>query len=179
MLIINKKIMIEKIAVFIVICLLSLSVSGCSASDSDEKGQQYSLADIQSESEVESFVRKFILDVNNNNAKSIANYLYYPLGVYIKGNPTVINNRAEFVTNYSEIFTKGVKAAIACQNVEQLGVQTTGVMIGQGEVWISKASQDEKDDSLKITKINNRSWPKERGRKDASCYFEFLSSAKE
>lgn len=48
-------------------------------------------------------------------------------------------SRQEVLDNYPEIFTPQVQAAIQKQKVDKLFVNWQGVMVGNGEVWLSAA----------------------------------------
>jgi hypothetical protein len=74
-----------------------------------------------------------------------------------------IRNATQCRARYSAIFDQTVVDAIAAQQFETLFVNTRGVMIGNGEVWLSGVCQDRscQNQSVTIVAVNRR--PLEEG----------------
>lgn len=49
-----------------------------------------------------------------------------------------IKNKSEFVKAYNRIITKKVKKKVLKQDLNKVFVNSYGIMIGDGEMWISQ-----------------------------------------
>lgn len=82
--------------------------------------------------------KRLQMDVAQGNQAKVAAFVAYPLHVYTGGKKQTIANAQAFVQHYNAIMTTKVKAAIAAQQVNQLFVNSEGVMVGNGEVWLTQ-----------------------------------------
>jgi hypothetical protein len=89
--------------------------------------------------------------VASDDREQLAQWVVYPLGVTIDGADTTIYSPEEFVANYDAIMHEGVRGALLNQSPDQLFVNDQGVMIGQGEIWISPTDPG----LIQIIGINN------------------------
>lgn len=78
-------------------------------------------------------------DVAQGNKAKVAAFGAYPMNVYTGGKKQTIANAQAFVQNYDAIMTSKVKSAITAQQVNQLFVNWEGVMVGNGEVWLTQS----------------------------------------
>lgn len=76
--------------------------------------------------------------VANGEKEKLAEYISYPINVSIEGKKTTIKTEAEFIKNYDKVLTDAVKNAFLNQKLENVFVNYAGVMIGNGEIWISQ-----------------------------------------
>lgn len=83
--------------------------------------------------------KRLQMDVAQGNHAKVAAFVAYPLHVYTGGKKQTVANAQAFVRHYDAIMTTKVKAAIATQQVNQLFVNSEGVMVGNGEVWLTQS----------------------------------------
>ena len=74
----------------------------------------------------------------------------YPLLVLHSGKRTHIQKKQAFLTNFGLIFTDPVRNAILHQAAQCLFGNSSGAMIGNGEVWFREQAPDQ----WKIITIN-------------------------
>ncbi|MFD1676800.1 LppP/LprE family lipoprotein [Alicyclobacillus fodiniaquatilis] len=77
-------------------------------------------------------------DVAQGNKAGVAAFGAYPMNVNTDGKKQSIANAQAFVQNYDAIMTRKVKSAITAQQINQLFVNDEGVMVGNGEVWLTQ-----------------------------------------
>ena len=88
--------------------------------------------------------------MQSNNKEDIAGMISYPLLVLRSGKRTHIQKKQAFLTNYPLIFTDPVRAAILHQTAQCLFGNSSGAMVGNGEVWFVEQAPDQ----WKIVTIN-------------------------
>jgi hypothetical protein len=81
------------------------------------------------------FLAQLQAAVQSNNKQQIGDMIGYPLLVLRSGKRTHIPQKRAFLTNYEQIFTGPVRDAIFHQTAECLFGNSSGAMIGNGEVW--------------------------------------------
>lgn len=86
-----------------------------------------------------------------NDKRAVSLMIYYPLNIIVEGHKNRIRSKSALVNRYDEIFTPKVKSAIVNQKPEKLFVNSTGFMIGRGELWF-----DEINGNFKIVTIEPR-----------------------
>lgn len=79
------------------------------------------------------------MDVAEGNKTKVAAFVLYPMNISIAGKKQTIANAQAFVQNYDAIMTHQVRSAIITQQVNQLFVNAEGVMVGNGEVWLTQS----------------------------------------
>ncbi len=103
----------------------------------DTDSNRYSVAGIENAAEFEEAFQDLQTFVANNDKKAVAEYIAYPINVTINGSKVEIKSEGEFVENYDNIMTEAVKTVFLKQKVDDTFVNYKGVMVGQGELWIS------------------------------------------
>ncbi|GIO02848.1 hypothetical protein J5TS2_35160 [Brevibacillus halotolerans] len=98
--------------------------------------QNYELAGI--EKEFTDYLYSLQKAVSTNNKEEVAKLIYYPLNVNSKGRTSVIANQTDFINAYDKIMTLPVTKSIRGQKEKDLFINDQGIMIGDGEAWISK-----------------------------------------
>ncbi|MCM3293923.1 hypothetical protein M3661_27900 [Paenibacillus sp. MER 180] len=98
----------------------------------------YEVAGIYDPQEVNDFIVNLQSAVAANDKKAVAEMVSYPLRVNQAGHSTQIASKTAFVKQYNSIITKKVRQKVLAQEVNKLFVNYNGVMIGDGEMWISK-----------------------------------------
>jgi hypothetical protein len=96
------------------------------------------------------FLAQLQAAVQSNNKEEIAGMVSYPVLVLRSGKRTRIQKKQAFLADYGLIFTEPVRDAILHQTAQCLFGNSTGAMIGNGEVWF----REEAPDQWKIITIN-------------------------
>jgi hypothetical protein len=106
-------------------------------------------------------VQKLLTDlqqaVSLHNAPAVAALVHYPIKVNPGKHPITIKNPKAFIKDYDRIITPDIAAAIYKQKYDALFVNSQGVMIGDGEVWITGFCLDKncKNSDIKIGTIQD------------------------
>lgn len=98
----------------------------------------YEVAGIDDPKAFTQFLSNLQNSVRSNDKKAVAELMYYPLNVNKNGKTTKIYTSKQFVSKYDQVITKRVKQQLLAQKVDKLFVNSEGVMIGNGEMWISQ-----------------------------------------
>ena len=96
------------------------------------------------------FLAQLQAGMQSNNKEEIAEMISYPLLVLVSGKRTHIQKKQAFLTNYGLIFTDPVREAILHQTAQCLFGNSSGAMVGNGEVWFREQAPDQ----WKIITIN-------------------------
>jgi hypothetical protein len=96
------------------------------------------------------FLAQLQAAVQSNNKEDIAGMIRYPLLVLRSGKRTHVQKKQAFLTNYGLIVTDPVRNAILHQTSQCLFGNSSGAMVGNGEVWFSEQTPDQ----WKIITIN-------------------------
>jgi hypothetical protein len=96
------------------------------------------------------FLAQLQAAVQSNNKEDIAGMISYPLLVLRSKKRTHIQKKQAFLTNYGLIVTDPVRDAILHQQAQCLFANSSGAMVGNGEVWF----REEATDQWKIITIN-------------------------
>ena len=96
------------------------------------------------------FLAQLQAAVQSNNKDQIAEMIGYPLLVLSSVKRTRIAKKQAFLANYSLIFTDPVRDAILHQTAQCLFGNSSGAMVGNGEVWFVEQAPDQ----WKIVTIN-------------------------
>jgi hypothetical protein len=106
-------------------------------------------------------VQKLLTDlqqaVSQHNAATVAALVHYPIKVNPGKHAITIKNPKAFIKDYDRIITPDISAAIYKQKYDALFVNSQGVMIGDGEVWITGFCLDKncKNSDIKIGTIQD------------------------
>ena len=88
-------------------------------------------------------VEGFQAALRDGDAKAAAAFVSYPIGVTVGGRSVSIPDAAAFIADYARIVTPEIAAAVDRQPFDDLFVRDQGVMLGDGEVWISAVCRDD------------------------------------
>ena len=130
--------------VLLLICPLGLT--GVQAAPANP----YAVAGIGNAAEFEAAFAELQKAVAANDRSRVADFVLYPLRVNgwwdeLKGKGTfMFATKPEFLDNYDDIMTPQVRKAIVQQKVANLFVNWQGVMVGNGEAWLSVSTKDPK-----------------------------------
>ena len=75
--------------------------------------------------------------MGNSDAATIAGLAEYPLRVAANGESYEIQNADDFIENFDTLVTQDTRDAVAGQTYSQLFVNSDGVMLADGAVWMS------------------------------------------
>jgi len=84
--------------------------------------------------EASDFLRRLQLSVGAGDARGVAALTLFPLTVRGKAGP---KTASELAQRFYEIYTEKVRTAVLTQRVDGFFANSRGLMIGNGEVWIS------------------------------------------
>ena len=87
--------------------------------------------------------------VAREDAAAVADLLHFPLRVGVPGYDAEVRNRRTFLRKYRRIMHPGVVKAIADSRLEEVFVNSHGVMLGSGEVWIAVWCSDRACDTTR------------------------------
>lgn len=97
------------------------------------------------------FLAQLQAAVQSNNRDQVAETISYPLLVLHSGKRIHVPKKQTFLANYEEILTPPVRQAILHQTAQCLFGNSSGAMIGNGEVWFREQAPDQ----WKIITIND------------------------
>jgi hypothetical protein len=75
--------------------------------------------------------------MGNSDAATIAGLAEYPLRVAANGESYEIQSADDFIENFDTLVTQDTRDAVASQTYGQLFVNSDGVMLADGAVWMS------------------------------------------
>ncbi|WP_426122945.1 hypothetical protein [Pararhizobium sp. PWRC1-1] len=75
--------------------------------------------------------------MGNSDAATIAGLAKYPLPVAANGESFEIQSADDFIENFDTLVTQDTRDAVAGQTFGQLFVNSDGVMLADGAVWMS------------------------------------------
>lgn len=107
-------------------------------------------AGFEDDTEAENFIldlKKFIRD---DEAEKISTLVRYPINVKLSGQKKIIRHEKEFINRYPLIFNKSVKDAILQQSLADIKSDTKGLILGNGEILLSRINS-----RIMITAIKN------------------------
>ncbi|MGW8959369.1 hypothetical protein [Paenibacillus sp. NPDC055715] len=82
--------------------------------------------------------------VADNDKEKVANYIFYPLRVNDSEKELTISNKKEFIAKYDQMFTDAIREALVNQKTDDLFVNYQGVMVGSGELWLRRDTDNPK-----------------------------------
>jgi hypothetical protein len=94
-----------------------------------------------------------------NDKLRVANLIDYPIAVSIDGNKTVFKNSGEFVKGYDQFMTPDILGAIRSTSYASVMVSYEGMMLGNGQVWISGICKDDACEDVDVKVVTLQSAP--------------------
>jgi hypothetical protein len=106
---------------------------------------------------VEHLLTELQASVAKHNTAAVAALVHYPIKVNPGKHPITIKSPKAFVKDYDRIITADISDVIFKQKYEALFVNSQGVMLGDGEVWITGFCLDKncKNSEIKIGTIQD------------------------
>jgi len=80
--------------------------------------------------------------VADDDAETVAAWVAYPFSATINGEDYALEGPEGFVEHYDGIVTEEVKVAVVEQKYEELFVNAEGIMVGNGQMWLSGICKD-------------------------------------
>ena len=108
------------------------------------------VAGIKSMEPLKAFLADLQKALSNDDIETLANMISFPLR-----QPIGIKTKEDFIQNYEKIFTAEVKEVVQKQKFKDLFCNYQGVMIGDGEVWMSALAYGQDEVTIKITTVND------------------------
>ena len=106
---------------------------------------------------VEHLLTELQASVAKHNTAAVAALVHYPIKVNPGKHPITIKTPKAFIKDYDSIITHDISDVILKQKYEALFVNSQGVMLGDGEVWITGFCLDKncKNSEIKIGTIQD------------------------
>ncbi len=95
--------------------------------------------------------------MRGGDAETIAGLADYPLTMQANGETYDVQDEQEFIDNFDDLVTDQTRRAVGRQQYRDLFVNSDGVMLAGGKVWMSAVCDDDACESSHwaITAINN------------------------
>ena len=84
----------------------------------------------------------FKVALEEGKSDIVVSLVSYPITVSIDGEEATYSSEQELLDGYDSVFTETVVEAVSNQEYGDLFVNSEGVMIGNGEVWLSGICED-------------------------------------
>lgn len=84
----------------------------------------------------------FKVALEEGKSDIVVSLVNYPLTVTIDGEEATYGSEQELLDDYDSVFTEAIVEAVSTQDYGTLFVNSEGVMIGSGEVWITGICED-------------------------------------
>lgn len=127
-----------------VVAVLSLLGSGAAF------GADYSVAGIDNPALVTHCLTTLRQAVSGDDREGVAALVRFPIKATVDGRLRSVKNKAAFLVQYDAIMTEAVRAAILKPEHGQLFVNSQGVMLGDGQIWLGLVGR-----SVRVIAINN------------------------
>jgi hypothetical protein len=136
----------------VMLCAVPLQLEGEAASGMQACGGSSTIDALgeKTAAGARAFLAQLQAAVQSNNKEQIAEMISYPLLVLSSVKRTHIAKKQAFLSNYGLIFTDPVRDAILHQTAQCLFGNSSGAMVGNGEVWFVEQAPDQ----WKIVTIN-------------------------
>jgi hypothetical protein len=95
--------------------------------------------------------------MRSDDAQTIAGLIEYPLTVKANGEEYEIQSEQDFVDSFDKLISAQTRRAVGRQQYSDLFVNSDGVMLADGAVWMAAVCEDDDCDNSHwaITAINN------------------------
>ncbi|MBB2753554.1 UNVERIFIED_ORG: hypothetical protein GGI57_004276 [Rhizobium aethiopicum] len=102
-------------------------------------------------------LRQLVVAMRSGDAETIAGLAEYPLTVKANGETYDVENAEDFVENFDDLVTPETRRAVGHQQYEGLFVNSDGVMLANGAVWMGAVCDDNacQESHWAIIAINN------------------------
>ncbi|MBB3133293.1 hypothetical protein FHS26_000997 [Rhizobium pisi] len=102
-------------------------------------------------------LRQLVRAMRSGDAEAIAGLVEYPLTVKANGETYDVENAEDFVENFDDLVTAETRRTVGRQQYQDLFVNSDGVMLANGAVWMGAVCDDNacQDSHWAIIAINN------------------------
>lgn len=102
-------------------------------------------------------LRQLVKAMRSGDAETIAGLAEYPLTVKANGETYDVENAEDFIDNFDDLVTPETRSAVGGQQYEDLFVNSDGVMLAGGAIWMGAICEDNACEASHwaITAINN------------------------
>ncbi|NKK76079.1 hypothetical protein GFL51_00965 [Rhizobium leguminosarum bv. viciae] len=87
-------------------------------------------------------LRQLVKAMRSGEAETIAGLAEYPLTVKVNGESYDVESAVDFIDNFDDLVTPETRRAVGRQQYEDLFVNSDGVMLAGGAVWIGAICED-------------------------------------
>lgn len=124
-----------------VLIAATLLISGPSRADEASVDQQIETL-LGDAADYKELFYAFKVALEEGKSDIVVSLVNYPLAVTIDGEEAIYRSEQELLDAYDSVFTEAIVEAVSNQEYGDLFVNSEGVMIGNGEVWISGICED-------------------------------------
>lgn len=102
-------------------------------------------------------LRSLVQAMRSGDAETIASLADYPLTVQANGETYDVQNEQDFIDNFDDLVAPETRRAVGRQQYGDLFVNSEGVMLANGAVWMAAVCEDDdcENSHWAITAINN------------------------
>ncbi len=102
-------------------------------------------------------LRNLVEAMRSGDAETIASLADYPLTVQANGETYDVLNEQDFIDNFDDLVSPQTRRAVGRQQYADLFVNSDGVMLADGAVWMAAICEDDacENSHWAITAINN------------------------
>ncbi|NNG70376.1 hypothetical protein HLI18_10685 [Rhizobium laguerreae] len=87
-------------------------------------------------------LRQLVKAMRSGDAETIAGLAEYPLTVKANGETYDVENAEDFIDNFDDLVMPGTRRAVGRQQYEDLFVNSDGIMLAGGAVWMGAICED-------------------------------------
>lgn len=108
------------------------------SNEASKEPNRYAVAGIDDADELDKTFELLRTALSDNDKDTFSDYVAYPIKVNVNGKKVEIKDKSEFIKNFDSIISEDLKKVFINQKVEEFFVNQYGIMIGDGEFWISQ-----------------------------------------
>ena len=135
-------IMIRSTAILFSAVLLVTTLTGVAAKADEASVDQQIETLLGDAPDYKELFYAFKVALEEGKSDIVVSLVNYPITVTIDGEEATYSSEQELLDNYDSVFTEAIVEAVSNQDYGDLFVNSEGVMIGNGEVWISGICED-------------------------------------
>lgn len=128
-------------------------------------------AGFETKEELEEFHSKVRKAVLSKDYRALSALMLFPAALYVGDTPTSVQTAEEFVRLGDKILNERLVRAVYCSDIDNLSSNYLGVMIGQGEIWITRLEDGSNGAKPVIFRINNSPANTTWARADGECFY--------
>lgn len=123
--------------------MLAAAVSAAPIANADEASVDQQIETLLGDAaDYKELFYAFKMALEEGKSDIVVSLVNYPITVRIDGSEDTYSSVDELLAAYDDVFTDSIKEAVAAQEYGDLFVNSEGIMIGNGQVWISGICED-------------------------------------